>query len=184
MSSSVSVGSGAFRNHHWISKYTEGVPLWKAHAISMFCPSLTVMLEGRSVKRPADERVRGGGGEWWWGLNHPYMHTYEIISLAPPTHHVSRSLKVTPFLGTLHKAQPNRILVMHISNYGHTPLSYSGSFLPFVRNFVPNKLDSSRIRARNTLNRLEILVRKATGSSFRSFVLHKTPRPRQEQEVR
>ena len=63
MSSSVSVGSGAFRNHHWISKYTEGVPLWKAHAISMFCPSLTVMLEGRSVKRPADERVRGGGGE-------------------------------------------------------------------------------------------------------------------------
>ena len=60
-SSSLSVGSGAFTNHHWISKYTDEVPLWKAHAISMFCPSLTVMLEGRSVKRPADERGKGKG---------------------------------------------------------------------------------------------------------------------------
>ena len=63
MSSSLSVGSGVFTNHHWISKYTDAVPLWNAHAISMFCPSLTVMLEGRSVKRPADERGdRGGRG--------------------------------------------------------------------------------------------------------------------------
>lgn len=69
MSSSLSLGSGAFTNHHWISKYTEAVPLWNAHAISMFWPSLTVMLEGRSVNRPADERRSGGRRGWGGGNN-------------------------------------------------------------------------------------------------------------------
>lgn len=92
--------------------------------------------------------------------------------MPPQTHHLPRSLILTPFLGTLHKAQSNHVLVMHNSNYGQLPLSYSCSFLPSVRKFAPNKLDSSRMRARKRLDRGGLSEVKATGSSIHSFILH------------
>ena len=87
MSSTLSVGSGALTNHHWISKYTEAVLLWKAHAISMFCPSFTVMLEGRSVKRPADERTKEWKEEMGWrGMGH---NTEGIVCGISPFKYIS-----------------------------------------------------------------------------------------------
>lgn len=48
--------SGPRRNHHWISRYTEAEPLWKAQDISTFCPSVAVTFLGNSVNFAARQK--------------------------------------------------------------------------------------------------------------------------------
>ena len=48
--------SGPRRNHHWISRYTEAEPLWKAQDISTFCPSVAVTFRGNSVNFAAKHK--------------------------------------------------------------------------------------------------------------------------------
>lgn len=48
--------SGPRRNHHWISRYTEEEPLWKAQDISTFCPSVAVTFRGNSVNFAAKQK--------------------------------------------------------------------------------------------------------------------------------
>lgn len=97
------------------------------------------------------------------------MHRYEIIICAPQTHRLPRSLILTPFLGTLHKAQSNHVLVMHNSNYGQLPLSHSCSFLPSVRKFPPNKLDSPRMRAKKEAGQRRAFRGKSNGKLYPFF---------------
>lgn len=54
-SAPTSWSSAARRNHHWISRYTEVEPLWKAQDISTFCPSVAVTFRGNSVNFAAKQ---------------------------------------------------------------------------------------------------------------------------------
>lgn len=55
-SAPASWSSAARRNHHWISRYTEVEPLWKAQDISTFCPSVAVTFRGNSVNFAVKQR--------------------------------------------------------------------------------------------------------------------------------